>query len=186
MANYGNGLDLTPGELLAWLADDPETEVIGAYVEGVVDGRRFYEGLRRAASHKPVIIQKAGRSAEGAGAAASHTAALAGEAPIWSGMLRQAGAIEARSQEQLLDLMIGASLLARPRGRRAAVAGGGGGRSVQSADACAGEGLALPPLPADVRERVRSALRRWGTGCETRSTSRSWRAADSPRTGSSR
>ena len=154
VANYGNGVDLTPGELLAWLADDPETEVIGAYVEGVVDGRRFYEGLRRAASHKPVIIQKAGRSAEGAGAAASHTAALAGEAPIWSGMLRQAGAIEARSQEQLLDLMIGASLLARPRGRRAAVAGGGGGRSVQSADACAGEGLALPPLPADVRERV--------------------------------
>ncbi|MYD29205.1 MAG: hypothetical protein F4X03_09910 [Dehalococcoidia bacterium] len=73
VANYGNGLDLTPGELLGWLADDPETEVIGAYVEGVADGRGFYEGLRRAASRKPVIIQKAGRSAEGAGAAASHT-----------------------------------------------------------------------------------------------------------------
>ena len=154
VANYGNGLDLTPGELLAWLAEDPETAVIGAYVEGVADGRGFYEGLRRAASRKPVIIQKAGRSAEGAGAAASHTAALAGEAAIWSGMLRQAGAIEARSQEQLLDLLVGASLLARPQGRRAAVAGGGGGRSVQSADACAGQGLALPPLPADVRERV--------------------------------
>ena len=154
VANYGNGLDLTPGEMLGWLADDPGTEVIGAYVEGVADGRGFYEGLRRAASRKPVIIQKAGRSAEGARAAASHTAALAGEAAIWSGMLRQAGAIEARSQEQLLDLMVAASLLERSRGRRAAVAGGGGGRSVQSADACAEQGLALPPLPADVRERV--------------------------------
>ena len=154
VANYGNGLDLTPGELLGWLADDPGTVVIGAYVEGVADGRRFFEGLRRAASRKPVIIQKAGRSAEGARAAASHTAALAGEAAIWAGMLRQAGAIEARSQEQLLDLMVAASLLQRPRGRRVAVAGGGGGRSVQSADACAEQGLALPPLPADVRERV--------------------------------
>ncbi|MCY3882132.1 MAG: CoA-binding protein [Chloroflexi bacterium] len=154
VANYGNGLDLTPGELLAWLADDPETAVIGAYVEGVADGRGFYEGLRRAAARKPVVIQKAGRSAEGAGAAASHTAALAGQAAIWSGMLRQAGAIEAHSQEQLLDLMVGASLLERPGGRRVAVAGGGGGRSVQSADACAAQELALPPLPADVRERV--------------------------------
>ena len=154
VANYGNGLDLTPGELLGWLADDPATAVIGAYVEGVADGRGFYEGLRRAASRKPVVIQKAGRSAEGAGAAASHTAALAGEAAVWSGMLRQAGAIEARSQEQLLDLLVAASLLARPRGRRAAVAGGGGGRSVQSADACAEQGLALPPLPPDVRARV--------------------------------
>ena len=154
VANYGNGLDLTPGELLGWLADDDETKVIGAYVEGGADGRGFFEGLRRAASRKPVIIQKAGRSAEGARAAASHTAALAGEAAIWSGMLRQAGAIEARSQEHLLDLLVGAALLERPRGRRAAVAGGGGGRSVQSADACAEQGLALPPLPADVRARV--------------------------------
>ena len=154
VANYGNGLDLTPGELLAWLAEDPATEAIGAYVEGVADGRGFFEGLRRAASRKPVVIQKAGRSAAGAAAAASHTAALAGEAAIWSGMLRQAGAIEAHNQEQLLDLLVGASLLARPQGRRAAVAGGGGGRSVQSADACAGAGLALPPLPADVRARV--------------------------------
>ncbi len=154
VANYGNGLDLTPGELLDWLADDPETEAIGAYVEGVADGRGFYEGLRRAASRKPVVIQKAGRSAEGARAAASHTAALAGEAAIWSGMLRQAGAIEAQNQEQLLDLLAAAALLARPQGRRVAVAGGGGGRSVQSADACASQGLTLPPLPADVRERV--------------------------------
>ncbi len=154
VANYGNGLDLTPAELLAYLAEDAGTEVIGAYVEGVASGRDFFESLRRAALRKPVIIQKAGRSLAGAAAAASHTAALAGEAAVWSGMLRQAGAIEARSQEQLLDLLVAASLLARPRGRRVAVAGGGGGRGVQSADACEAEGLTLPPLPAAARERV--------------------------------
>ena len=154
VANYGNGLDLTPGELLRYLAGDEATEVIGAYIEGVADGRGFFEGLRAAAVCKPVIIHKAGRTKAGASAATSHTAALAGEAAVWSGMLRQAGAIEARSQEELLDLLVASSLLERPRGRRVAVAGGGGGRSVQSADACEAEGLALPPLPSEIRTQV--------------------------------
>lgn len=155
VANYGNGVDLSPGVLLRYLAEDPETNVIGAYVEGVPDGRGFYEGLKAAAARKPVIIHKAGRTTAGAQSAASHTAALAGSRAVWSGMLRQAGAIEARSQEQLLDLIVAASLLGRPRGRRVAVVGGGGGRSVQSADACEESGLELVPLPANIRERVR-------------------------------
>ena len=155
VANYGNGVDVTPGEMLRYLADDPETAVIGAYVEGVPDGRGFFEGLKEAASRKPVIIHKAGRTAAGARSAASHTAALAGAAELWSTVLRQAGAQEARNQEQLLDLMVGASLLPRAAGRNIAVVGGGGGRSVQSADACEENGLTVVPLPADVRERVR-------------------------------
>lgn len=156
VANYGNGLDVTPGEMLRYLADDPETSVIGAYVEGVPDGRGFYEGLRAAAAKKPVIIHKAGRTSAGAKAAASHTAALAGAAELWSTVLKQAGAHEARHQEQLVDLMVGAALLPAPKGRRVAVVGGGGGRSVQSADACEENGLVVVPLPDEVREKVRA------------------------------
>ncbi len=156
VANYGNGMDLTPGVLLHYLADDPETSAIGAYVEGVPDGRGFFEGLRAAAAKKPVIIHKAGRTMAGARSAQSHTAALAGSAAIWSAALRQAGAIEAQSQEQLLDLMVAASLMPAIPGRNAAVVGGGGGRSVQSADACEENGLIVVPLPAAVREQVRA------------------------------
>jgi acyl-CoA synthetase (NDP forming) len=155
VANYGNGIDLTPAVLLRYLGEDPATSVIGAYIEGVPDGRAFFEAAREAATRKPVIIHKAGRTAGGAKAAASHTAALAGSAELWSAALRQAGAFEAKNQEQLLDLMVAASLFGRPRGRNAAVVGGGGGRSVQSADACEENGLALPGLPAAVRDRVR-------------------------------
>ncbi|MFN0096108.1 MAG: CoA-binding protein [Dehalococcoidia bacterium] len=164
VANYGNGMDITPGEMLAYLADDPETTAIGAYVEGVPDGRGFFEGLRAAAARKPVVIHKAGRTAAGARSAASHTAALAGSAALWSAALRQAGAVEAQSQEQLLDLLVGASLLARPKGRKVAVVGGGGGRSVQSADACEENRLDVLPLPVAVREQVRAkapALADW-------------------------
>lgn len=155
VVNFGNGLDITPAELLRYLADDPATEVIGAYLEGVRDGRALFEGLREAAARKPVIVHKAGRTRAGARSASSHTAALAGPRELWSAALRQAGAIEARSQEQLLDLMVAAALLGRPRGRRVAVVGGGGGRSVQSADACEENGLEVVPLPAAVREQVR-------------------------------
>ncbi|MEX1102634.1 MAG: hypothetical protein WED87_00180, partial [Dehalococcoidia bacterium] len=151
--------DLTPGRLLGYLGDDPETNVIGAYVEGVPDGRGFFDGLRAAAAKKTVIIHKAGRTKAGAKSAASHTAALAGSTELWSAALAQAGAIEARSQEQLIDLMIGASLLGlgppAGHGRRVAVVGGGGGRSVQSADACEENGLDVVPLPESVREQVR-------------------------------
>ncbi len=155
VANYGNGKDITPGELLAYLADDAATTVIGAYVEGVAGGREFFEGLQAAAAKKPVIIHKAGRTAAGAHSASSHTAALAGAAAVWSAAIRQAGAFEARSQEQLLDLMLGASLLHGTFGRRVAVVGGGGGRSVQSADACEENGLELVALPGTIREKVR-------------------------------
>jgi acyl-CoA synthetase (NDP forming) len=150
--------------MLAYLADDPETTVIGAYVEGVPDGRGFFEGLAAAAARKPVIIHKAGRTSAGARSAASHTAALAGTAELWSNVLRQAGAHEARNQEQLLDLMLGACLLRPAAGRNIAVVGGGGGRSVQSADAAEENGFTVVPLPADVREKVREkapALADW-------------------------
>lgn len=155
VANYGNGTDITPGEMLRYLAEDPETAVIGAYIEGVPDGRGFFEGLQAAAARKPVIIHKAGRTAAGARSASSHTAAIAGAADLWATMLRQAGALEARNQEQLLDLMLGAALMPRASSRRVAVVGGGGGRSVQSADACEENGLEVVPLPEDVRAQVR-------------------------------
>ncbi|MGE3073481.1 MAG: CoA-binding protein [Dehalococcoidia bacterium] len=156
VANYGNGLDVTPGEMLRYMADDPDTTVIGAYVEGVPDGRGFYEGLAAAAAKKPVIIHKAGRTKAGARSAASHTAALAGAAELWSTVLKQAGALEARNQEQLLDLMLGAAMLPKSTGTNIAIVGGGGGRSVQSADAAEENGFTVVPLPEDVREKVRA------------------------------
>jgi len=164
VANYGNGMDLTPGRLLSYLAEDADTAAIGGYVEGVPDGRGIFEGLLAAASRKPVVIHKSGRTPAGARSAASHTAALAGSADLWSTMLRQAGAIEARNQEQLIDLLLGASLLPRATGTNIAVVGGGGGRSVQSADACEENGLTVVPLPDVIRDQVRSrspALAGW-------------------------
>jgi acyl-CoA synthetase (NDP forming) len=153
--NYGNALDLYEADFLDYLADDPETQVVGAYIEGVRDGRRFLAALRRAAARKPTVVHKGGRTAAGARAAVSHTAALAGERQVWGAALRQAGALQVDTQDQLIDMLVAFACLRPGAGRRVGVVGGGGGRAVQSADACEDEGLAVVPLPDEMREVLR-------------------------------
>jgi acyl-CoA synthetase (NDP forming) len=173
--SYGNGLDIDAAELLASLGDEGDVGVIGAYIEGARDGRRFLDALRGAAARKPVVIMKGGRTSAGARSAVSHTAALAGSAEVWRGALRQAGALQVSTQEELIDLLVAFSLLQFPlspgeRGPggegppRVGAVGGGGGRAVQCADACVEQGLIVPPLAESIRDRLRErapALAGW-------------------------
>ena len=152
--SYGNGIDLNEADFLEYLASDADTKVIGAYVEGVKDGRRFLEALRTAARAKPVVILKGGRTGAGGRAAASHTAALAGAHAVWEAAVNQAGAISAPTVEDLIDLLIALSCMSPGAGRRLAMVGAGGGRSVLTADLCEELGLSVPPLPGDVEEKV--------------------------------
>lgn len=152
--SYGNGLDLNECDFLDYFARDGETAVIGTYIEGVRDGRRFLESLRRAAAAKPVVVLKGGRTAAGGRAAASHTAALAGAGAVWRAAVAQAGALGVDTVEELVDMLIAFSRLRPGKGRRLAMVGGGGGRSVLTADLCEELGLNVPPLPPDVERRI--------------------------------
>jgi acyl-CoA synthetase (NDP forming) len=160
VVSYGNAADLDESDFLAYLAGDAETEVVAAYVEGMRDGRRFLQVLRAAAAAKPVMVLKAGRTAAGARSAVSHTAALAGSHRVWFGALRQAGAVQVDTMEEAIDMLVAFAFL-RPRrrlrrtARRVGVVGGGGGRSVQSADACEEAGLRVVPLPVSIRRALR-------------------------------
>jgi acetyltransferase len=154
--SMGNQLDLNAADFLDYFAADPDTEVIGAYVEGVPDGRRLLASLRRAAASKPVILWKAGRVAGGAKAAHSHTGQLAGEHRIWQGVARQAKAVLVREAEEVVDALVAASALRAHRslGRRIAIVTGPGGPAVSASDACEESGLAL----AELSDPSRSAL----------------------------
>ena len=153
--SYGNGLDLNEVDFLEYFARDKETRVIAAYVEGVSDGRRFLAALKRAAAEKPVVAVKGGRTAAGTQAAASHTAALAGAQQVWRAAVRQAGALEVSTLEDLIDMLLAFAFLPPATGLRLGVVGGGGGRMVQSADLCEEAGLSVPPLPEEMREDLR-------------------------------
>ena len=160
VVSYGNALDLTEADLLELLADDAETRVVGAYIEGTRDGRRLFDALRRCAASKPVVVLKGGRTGAGSRTAASHTAALAGTRQVWSAALRQAGAVEVATFDELIDMLVAFAFLregAVPDDRRprVGVVGGGGGRAVQSADVCEEAGLSVPGLPDAIRAWLR-------------------------------
>jgi len=164
VVSYGNAIDLNESDFLENFAADPNTEIIAAYIEGIKDGRRFWQALKEAAKFKPVIVLKGGRTAAGAGAVGSHSASMAGNEDVWKTLLKQAGAIRAYTMDELADLLVVFSHLRPLAGRNAGVIGVGGGNSVEAADLCEAAGLFVPALPIDIRKQLREFTPEAGTG----------------------
>lgn len=156
--SYGNACDLNECDILEYLADDPETKVIAAYLEGTTDGRRFADVLAKAALAKPVVIYKGGYTEAGSRAAASHTGAMAGSQAIWDGVIRQAGAIRVNSVEEMADMLMALLRMKPPRDLNTCVVGVGGGASVLATDELGKAGLKLPPIPASIQERMQQII----------------------------
>jgi acyl-CoA synthetase (NDP forming) len=153
--SYGNAIDLNECDFLDYLSQDRETNVILMYVEGIRDGKRFFNSLRRAASAKPVVVLKGGMGKSGTRAAASHTGSLAGSHEIWESLVSQSGAVYGRNPEELIDLAVSFQFLPPISGLRVGIAGGGGGASVLAADQCEDAGLEVISLPAEIREELK-------------------------------
>ncbi|MFC2043874.1 CoA-binding protein [Chloroflexota bacterium] len=156
--SYGNATDLNEADLLEYFSQDDESKIIASYIEGTKDGRRFVDILSRTTPKKPVIILKAGRGNAGVKAAASHTAAMAGSLKVWEAAINQAGAIQARSMEDMIDLAVSFYFLPPRMGTRVGIAGGGGGRAVLSADEWEEAGFNVTPLPKEIEEEIRKTL----------------------------
>jgi acyl-CoA synthetase (NDP forming) len=160
--SFGNGIDLGASDFLQYLAADPKTKTIGAYLEGTRDGARLFNTMKEVARVKPLVIWKGGRTEAGAQAATSHTGSLASSAAIWSAMLRQAGAIEVHSLEELTDTLLIFQQLRHWKGSYAAIIGGladgGGGNSVAAGDACMENGLKVPSLSLGTKQKLGELL----------------------------
>ncbi len=162
--SFGNGADLRAHHFFDYALHDPETEVVAAYVEGVQDGRRFFEAVREVAAVKPVILLKGGLTGAGARAAHSHTGSLAGSTQIFDAMCRQTGAWRAETMDDLHDVTIAATTgLRHVAGRGVALVGGGGGIAVLSADALAAAGLEVPPTPEETKRALHEFIPVAGT-----------------------
>jgi len=160
VVSYGNGADLRAHDFLDYAAQDEESAVVAAYIEGVQDGRKFFEALQRCARVKPVIVLKGGRTRSGSQAAHSHTGSLAGSIEIFDAVCRQTGALRAETMDELQDLIVAVSTNIRQvSGRGVALfAGGGGGFAVLSADAIDREGLTVPRMPQSAVDEMREYI----------------------------
>jgi acyl-CoA synthetase (NDP forming) len=154
----GNEADLTIEDYIEYLAEDDDTKIICAYIEGLKDGRRFFDLAKNVTRKKPIIVLKAGRSPEGASAAMSHTASLSGSDEIHDAAFKQTGVIRVDNVDDMVDI---ASALIRqplPQSNRVGIVTVGGGFGVMAADACRKLGLKVPPLSQETIERLNRIL----------------------------
>jgi len=158
IVSLGNQVDVNEAEMLAAMADDPQTRVITAYIEGVADGQAFMAAAEDAARRKPVVVIKGGRGDSGAKAVASHTGALAGSAEAYNAAFRHSGILQADTMEQLFDWARVLAWQPLPEGRRVGVLTNAGGPAILAVDALEAAGLELAPLSQDTYDYLRERL----------------------------
>ena len=155
----GNEVDLSVGETIKLMAEDPDVHTIMAYAESVKDGKQFTDALDTARSEKkPVIFMKVGRSEVGAAAANSHTASLAGEDKVYDEVLRAHGAYRVRSTEEMLDVAYSTMPRIFPAGKNLGLVTISGGGGVIMADAAEDEGLIVGPMPKDAQDELKELV----------------------------
>jgi len=136
MISYGNRSDVDEADMIQYLAEDPKTEVIGLYVEGLGDGRKFMNAARTVIMNykKPIVVFKNGRSIRGAKQAASHTGSLGGSFAVISGALAQAGIVSVDSYEELTGSLKALTWQPLPKGNRVAMVTNGAGPIIAAID----------------------------------------------------
>ena len=142
----GNEASIHCEDVVGYFGEDPDTDLILAYIEGLENGQLFVERCTRASQRKPVIVLKSGRTEAGSRAASSHTGALAGSDDVIGAALEQSGVIRAASSQEMLDLAKSFGRIPLPRGNRLGILTLGGGWGVIATDAAVDAGFYLAPL----------------------------------------
>jgi len=153
--SVGNKARVDEAVLVEYLKDDPETKVIGMYIEGTDRGKAFMEQAAAASKKKPIVVIKSGRTDSGSKAASSHTGALAGADKVYDAAFNQAGVLRVTSLDDFFDLLQLFANMPIPSGDGVAIVTNAGGLGVMAADACSDAGLKL----ADLTDATQAALK---------------------------
>lgn len=156
--SLGNKMDVNEADLLTVLADDPETNVILGYIEGVKNGRAFMDAAIYAVKKKPVVIVKSGSTAAGARAASSHTGTLAGSDNAFQAAFKQCGILRAPTIESLFDYALVLAYQDPPKNNRLAILTNAGGPGIIAADACEKSELNMATFQTETIETLRNSL----------------------------
>jgi acyl-CoA synthetase (NDP forming) len=155
----GNEADVTVGECIGWLAENPEIDVIATYLEGIREAPNLIAALETArAAKKPVIMQKVGRSELGGKAAKSHTASIAGDDAVTEAVMREFGVMRARNSEEMLDIAHTATRKIYPVKNTLGVITVSGGAGVLISDVATDAGLAMPEMPQATQKYLRELV----------------------------
>lgn len=153
--SMGNKPDVSGNDLLEYWAHDDNVKAILMYLESFGNPRRFFGIASKLTRRKPIFVVKSGRTAAGARAASSHTAALAGTDLAVDVLMQQAGVIRAQTVEELFDYAMAFPRLPLPRGDRVAIVSNAGGPAIILTDACEHAGLRVPELSEATQRKIR-------------------------------
>ena len=157
-ASNGNACDVTIPEIIRYLGEDEGTRVIVTYVEGLRDAETFRDVAREVAARKPILAMKAGRTMEGAKAAASHTGGLAKEDIATDLIFKKAGILSFRDEGELIQAAAAFATQPIPKGNRVGIITNTGGPAVIATDVMVGGGLTLPPLSEKTESVLKETL----------------------------
>lgn len=146
MASIGNKADISSNDILAYLKDDPDTDIILMYLENFGNPLNFTRIAREVSRHKPIVAVKSGRTKLGAKAASSHTGALAGLDVGVDALFEQTGVMRVDTVEELFDVAAALSKQRVPKGNRVVVVTNAGGPGILATDALINNGMQMPPL----------------------------------------
>jgi acetate---CoA ligase (ADP-forming) len=155
----GNEADVTVGECIGWLAENPEVDVIAAYVEGIREASGLIAAFETArAAKKPIVLQKVGRSELGSKAAKSHTASIAGDDAVTEAVMNEFGVVRARNSEEMLDIAHTATRRIYPVRNTLGVMTVSGGAGVLISDTADAVGLPMPEMPEPTQKMLRDLV----------------------------
>src|ERR1700722_15258253 len=155
----GNEADVTVGECIGWLAENPEVDVIAVYAEGIRESAGMIAALEAArAAKKPIVMQKVGRSELGTKAAKSHTASIAGDDAVTEAVMAEFGVYRARNSEEMLDIAHTATRKIYPVRNTLGVITVSGGAGVLISDTADAVGLPMPEMPAETQKTLRELV----------------------------
>jgi acetate---CoA ligase (ADP-forming) len=158
LISAGNEAVVNAADYLDWLADDPDTKVIVACIEGIKDGKRFRAALERATRTKPVVVLKLGRTQAGRTATLAHTGSLAGADPVFRALCAQSGAVVCETLDALLETAAMFLDVPLPRGENIVLFSTSGGATVLTTDLGDAAGLAFPPLAPATNAAIQRIL----------------------------
>jgi acetyltransferase len=156
--SLGSMLDVSWGDLIDYLDDDPRTQSIVIYMESIGDARSFLSAAREVALTKPVIVIKAGRTEAAAIAAASHTGSLAGSDEVLDAAFRRSGVLRVDSIADVFSMADVLSKQPRPRGPRLTIVTNAGGPGVLATDALVAEGGSLTQISTETMAALNGIL----------------------------
>ena len=158
IVSLGNKAVINENDCMKDFMEDENTEVITAYLEGIVDGPGFIEASRKASRKKPVLVIKSGRTSKGSEAVSSHTGTIAGSDSAYEAAFSQCGIIRVNSLDEMMDYSSALALSPLPKGNRIAIITNAGGPAIMTTDVAIKNNLEMAELTCETKQKLKDGL----------------------------